>query len=696
MEFKTLKVAVAKQFEKMAHHPLFRTGVQINDTLDAEGETVKEVGMWTTYLASFPPGTNPIFNTRTEHDCQCCKSFIRAVGNVVCVIDGELVSVWDLETSSKLDDGYRAVASALSKLVKSKPIVNPFLHFENTAGTGRTLFDKVLSDRTTVSSFDHFLINLPSKYVAHGVDIPSTLGKARSAQQVFKRALDEIKEEAVTTTLELIGQGVLYRGDQFSGVLTAFQQEQTKYKRVAEGLRENHVWMRCAELGAALLHLRNSSIGTLLQDLSDDMELEDAVKKFESVMAPTNYKRPTALVSKAQIAQAKQTIEALGLVSALERRYAVIEDINVNDILFANRSARKIMKANVFDDLASTVPVKSKSLDKVEDVPIERFIADILPRVSTMELMFEKRLLGNLVSLVAPVDPTAKRLFKWDNGFSWSYNGDAADAIKERVKLAGGAVEGALCCRLTWEYTDDLDLHMHEPAGGEHIYFAHRRSRDGGVLDVDANGMDGILRPDPVENIVYASKQKMRPGVYVLEVNNYCRRSDGRGFEVEIEFGRDFGGEVRYNFVYDKVLRTLETVQVAHIKCTPTGLEVVGSLPISTVSKQIWNIATHTFVPVNVLMLSPNHWGAGRATGSKHWFFMLEGCKNDGQARPYFNEFLTEELTAHRKVLEMVGSKTKTELSDRQLSGLGFSSTVRNSVLCKVTGSFSRVINLVF
>jgi hypothetical protein len=657
---------------------------------------VKEVGLWSTYLTSFPAGTNPIFIKRTEHDCHCCKDFLRAVGNVVCVIEGELVSVWDFEPSPKLDDGYRVVAAAMSKLVRSKPIVDSFLHFERTAGTARTLFDKVLPDRATVSSFEHFFVNLPSKYVAHGVDIPSTLGKARSAQQVFKRALDEIKEDAVTTTLELIGQGALYRGDQFSGVLTAFQQEQAKYKRVAEGLRENHVWMRCAELaGTALLHVRNSSIGTLLKDLSDGEELEDAVKKFESVMAPTNYKRPTALVSKAQIAQAKQTIEALGLGSALERRYAVIEDINVNDILFANRSARKSMKADVFDELASTVPVKPQSLDKVEDVPIERFIADILPRISTMELMFEKRLMGNLVSLVAPVDPTAKRLFKWDNGFSWSYNGDAADAIKERVKLAGGAVEGALCCRLAWDYTDDLDLHMREPSGGERINYAHRRSRAGGVLDVDANGMDGI-RPDPVENIVYASKQKMPHGVYVLEVNNYSRRSDGRGFEVEIEFGREFGGEVRYNFVYDKVLRTQETVEVAHIKCTPTGFEVVESLPVSTVSKQIWNIATHTVVPVNVLMLSPNHWGAGRATGSKHWFFMLEGCKNDGQARPYFNEFLTEELTAHRKVLELVGSKTKTELSERQLSGLGFSSTVRNSVLCKVTGSFSRVINLVF
>jgi hypothetical protein len=32
----------------------------------------------------------------------------------------------------------------------------------------------------------------------------------------------------------------------------------------------------------------------------------------------------------------------------------------------------------------------------------------------------------------------------------------------------------------------------------------------------------------------------------------------------------------------------------------------------------------------------------------------------------------------------------------QQLSGLGFSSTQRNSVLCRVSGSFSRVIKIVF
>ena len=34
---------------------------------------VSKDALWDTYLASFPEGSNPVYKTRTEHDCQCCK-----------------------------------------------------------------------------------------------------------------------------------------------------------------------------------------------------------------------------------------------------------------------------------------------------------------------------------------------------------------------------------------------------------------------------------------------------------------------------------------------------------------------------------------------------------------------------------------------------------------------------------------------
>jgi hypothetical protein len=74
----------------------------------------------------------------------------------------------------------------------------------------------------------------------------------------------------------------------------------------------------------------------------------------------------------------------------------------------------------------------------------------------------------------------------------------------------------------------------------------------------------------------------------------------------------------------------------------------------------------------------------------------MENCKNPDPVRGFFNEFLKQDLNVHRKVFEILGSKMKAEFSEDQLSGIGFSSTQRNSVLCRVTGQTSRVIKLVF
>ena len=112
-------------------------------------------------------------------------------------------------------------------------------------------------------------------------------------------------------------------------------------------------------------------------------------------------------------------------------------------------------------------------------------------------------------------------------------------------------------------------------------------------------------------------------------------------------------------------------------------------------TRTIWGVTTNTFQKVNALMLSPNYWD-GQGVGNKHYFFMLDGCRNESTARGFFNEFLKSDLDAHRKVIEMVGAKMKTEAADNQLSGLGFSSTQRNHVLCRVTGAFTRVIKIVF
>ena len=427
-------------------------------------------------------------------------------------------------------------------------------------------------------------------------------------------------------------------------------------------------------------------------DLSEGKDLDAAVKSFEDKVSGTNYKRPTALITPKMKEAAKAKLAELGLMESLDRRYATFRDLDINNVIFADRNATSQMTGDVWDE----IPTKGhdpKKLDKVEEIGIEDFLTKVLPTTKSLEVFVENRLSGNLVSLIAPYDLTAKSMFKWDNPFSWSYNGDVADSIKERVKAAGGNVTGELCCRLAWYNHDDLDFHMVEPRNT--IYFGAKRSQlTGGQLDVDMNAGGGTTRT-PVENIFYNRLSDLKPGRYELKVHQFRRRETTNvGFDVEI----DIQGTV-HHFTYPNAVKQGEFIVVARINVTDKGVvELMPVLPSTTSGgngKELWGIQTQNFQSVSAIMLSPNFWGE-RGVGNKHYFFMLNGCQNDGSARGFYNEFLSNELEPHRKTMEIVGSRMRTEVTEDQMSGLGFSSTQRNSLIVRVSGAFTRILKINF
>ena len=671
--------------------------------------------LWSTYLSAFAPGTNPLHKTRTEHDCGCCRHFIKHYGTIVGVrADGEVESLWG---NLAADIGqYLPVARALDKLVLGAPrLRGPLRHYEHQVGTAQ---NRALDENGGTVTWRHFALKLPTTCVMPKAELSKWLGEAITTRQMLERALREFSLENLDTVLDLMAQGSLYRGEEFKDTVARFRDVKAAYENLVDGasVHDGWLWYQSLHLPAAVTRLRNTAIGSLLVDLAEGRELETAVAAYEAKVAPQNYRRPTALVTKAMVERARAALEAQGLLPALERRYAVLEDVAVTDVLWADRSAKAAMRKNgaagALDALAEEAGGgrQMPKMDRVQTVPAAQFLAEVLPRATQLDVMLENRHAGNLVSLVAPADLAAPLLFKWGNGFSWSYAGDVADSIKERVKRAGGAVTGDLCCRLAWDYADDLDFHMREVDDCYRIYYMNRRtlSPNGGVLDLDANGADGP-RSDPAENIVYADRRRMRPGNYLLEVNNYMRRSDGRGFTVEIECD----GRTR-RYTYAKALRSSETVAVATIKWSGAGeFEVTSSIEEDTAPRQAWNLTTQNWQRVELVTLSPNYWGvweaahnlnddgtparAFKGVGNRHYMFMLAGCRNPEGARPFYNEFLRDELAEHRKAMEMVGARLRTEGAERQLSGLGFSSTRRDHVLCRVRGAATeRVVRVEF
>lgn len=657
--------------------------------------------LYNLYLDSFPAGTNEIYRERREYDCSCCRHFIRDVGNVVSIKNGELHTIWGINPVS--DDKYNVVAAALDAYVKQKAVLGVFLKKEKRIGTPE---NREMLPTGKINKYEHFFVDLPEICIfkeCYGHTLEGDLSQFRDVRNVFKRSLDEISKEAVDTVLELIAQNSLYKGAEWKKQLTEFKNYQKEYGKLTDEQKELWIWEKSIAAGAVIGKIRNHSIGTLLVNISEGMDLDLAVRKYEQIVAPVNYKRPKAIFTKKMLEDAKKTITELGYMDSLQRRFATLDDITVNNILFSNKDAAKRITGamDLFDEMEQDVAIDPKRFSKVEEISAEDFIKNVLPVAKELEVYLENKHIQNMVSLIAPEVADAKTMFKWNNGMSWAYTGNITDSdIKENVKAAGGSVTGIVRFSIQWndgngKDNSDLDAHCLEPQGGDHIYFSHKISRyTGGELDIDitdpiyqckSNG--GVA----VENITYPSKERMKPGTYKFYVNQYSFRNS-QGFKAEVEVN----GEI-HSYEYNTPVRG--NVDVAEVILDQSGnFKVVDKLPgnCATISKDVWGIKTLQFTPVSVVCYSPNYWDEQKRIGHQHLFFMLKDCINPEEPNGYYNEFLKPELEQHRRVFEALGAKAHVKDVDDQLSGVGFSLTKRNDLIIKVKGATERVLKIKF
>lgn len=661
--FNRFAAALATNFTQLSKQELFK--------VDLDGDY-----LWEQYIAAFPEGTNPIYRVRTEHDGSYDKNFVRQLGGIITLTSNGPKTIWSLKG---LEEPYATVAAKLDALVKSRPFASLFRTKEAKYGYVSTI-EKL--DNGQTHRWYHFHADIANAH--RTADVGTVVGNFNTTVSVFKRGLEELKPEALETVLELIADNALYRGAEFKTAVSDFLKFQTQYLGLTH-LEQNHLlWMSA---NSPVSRLRNTAIGTLLTDLSEGKELDAAVRSFEQKVAPTNYKRPTAVISASMVKDAMAMIASLGLETALERRFAKLSDVSVNNVLWVNNESKALMKGGIEDLLLGAVVAKPSKTEPTE-ISVDDFFKDILPKTTSLELLLKNQNVANLMSLTAPVHADVEKLFKWDNNFAWSYKGGITDSLKERVKAAGGNTNAAMRVSLGWFNLDDLDLAAVTPSG-THIYFGNKA----GVLDVDMNAF-GAMSRSAVENLSWSSAN-LKDGTYTIQVNQFNQREkDDYGFVMEIENN----GKITQYF-HDKELKQKGLITAFVIQVTNrvvVKVDAHSDFRTQGRSEVHWNVQTEKFTKVNTVMLSPNYWD-GQEIGNKHWFFVLDGCENDEPTRGIYNEFLKGSLDKHRKVFEVLGNKTKCQPIDGQMSGVGFSSTKKDSVVLRAIGpKFNQTYNVTF
>lgn len=648
------------QFAKAVHDRF----VQMSDD---ELFVVDAPDIWEVYLASFPEGTNPILRQRRVYDCQMCKQFIRRLGGVITINDGVIGTVWDVPIL--LVDHHAEVSKQMHEYVCQKNVVSIFRTKEKRHGVEHNY------DAESVR-YDHFYGETAAKHYHENPD--SFLGEIKTTVGVMHRGLQEISEADIVTVLDLIDNNQLYRGEEHKGAILGFQALLRNYKAKSKTMiaMNRFLWENVHNRSA---RFRNTVIGTLLTDLSSGVDLEQAVKSFESKVAPTNYKRPSAVITQRMVEDAVSKLNDLGLGGSIYRRYAQLSDISINDVLFVDNGIIGKMKDGITALLESSIVQPTVNTKNATGITADAFIEQVLPTVKKIEVFVENRHTGNFVSLTAPKDG-GQQLFRWNNNYAWSYDGDVADSVKQRVKAAGGKIDCDLRISLSWFNTDDLDLHAQTPRG--HIYYGSKM----GILDVDMNAHNTVR--NPVENLAFNRPQD---GQYRIWVDQFRRReSSDTGFAIEIETGG-----ILQQFSYSKMVKdTVPCFDFLIRGGKVEGLQVSTGLVGGSASQEKWGIKTEALVPVQALMYSPNYWVNAGSSGAKHLIFALENCRNPGETRGIYNEFLRPDLEKHRKVFEVLGSKTKCAYSENQVSGLGFTAARGDSVVVVVDGR--RTYNLTF
>lgn len=649
---------------------------------------------------------------RQHYDCRACKHFIEKYGMLVTIDENNKVksALWTI--TDILPTIFIKPFEAMKQKVESKQKVKYLFYTDSLVlGTPKT------------GIWSHYHLNIPRTYATDTILVEK--GKLDTIiaykKEDFRLLLNGVRKyvntSVTSTALNLLNSNAVYRAEKFLPFAKWFNDVVNLFK---DNIDSNLLWKIVAEAPDGYCHVSSNIVNTMYEDILSGLTTPVILAKFLEKSDPENYNRSKSTPSVTAIENAEKVIAELGVEKSLSRRYATLEELPKEYMIWENPNEdikepkipyteihHTSPTGSIFDNIRKSVTQNNTAQDnKNVTIPVatmtwDKFKRTILPNVVNIEAKVNE---NRCMALVTASDETAPNIFKWNNPFSWYYAKGIDGEIRERLIRDGGKFENVeMRCSLMWNGITDLDLHCYYTNDYDnlHVFYQFPKSSTlNCLLDVDANAREYNLVSEPVENIVFDGE--LKDGIYIFLVHNYCQRELVNNFTVELEVDNS----VESYTLSPKNEITGWSADVFRVKVV--NGKVVDIIKPSDDNKQNnlstskWNVTG--FTKVNAIIPSPNLWSEDskdylRGVNGDHVFFILDGCKDntDNLGKGFLNETLKNDFREIRKVLEYYTSLTPIEGKDNASAcGVGYNSDSAWNLLLRVTdkdGS-TRLINI--
>ena len=353
---------------------------------------------------------------RQHYNCNCCRKFMEQYGGLINIDSEGIASsiLWTNPISEFPEFFQKAVESCQRKVFFSRT-VGVFLNSEKVWGTPQS------------GGWSHFS-GRPLVVLEDGVKTIRQVAAEKSEDfRILLSSLKTYPKDAVAQVLRILQSGSISRSEIAIGIAEWFAELHESFNQAKSKFsKENIVWLAVVSAPPGYAHINSGMISTLLKGVITRTPIDEIIRKWESMVDPLRYMRPTADLKKGTIDLAEKIVEKLKTSGSLERRFARFDEIisvwNPSNNIKKEKTAGK----KIFDHLKEKLGTTIAPVDLPEQkITWMKFYQKILPNAEKIEMCVTNQRYP-FFSLITAVNEDSPPILQWDdndlrNPFSWYF-----------------------------------------------------------------------------------------------------------------------------------------------------------------------------------------------------------------------------------------------------------------------------------